>query len=267
MKAAAIQMDCILGDTDANVLKAVGLIREAAREGATLIALPELFSTGYRLDERYLDFAELIPDGKTVKAIESVAIEDKIFVVGCIVEKSKETGFVYDTAFIVGPNGYVGKTRKAFLWHQEKLFFCRGSLKREVFRTSIGNIGITICYEAGFPEIARYCAIKGAQVIVEVSALGIPRYKIWENLTRSRAMENGLFLVVADRVGSEMGVEFCGLSRIISPSGEVLAQASDRNSEAIVLADISYEEIARQRYRVPFLRDHLTSQDHPEQPI
>jgi len=222
------------------------------------VALPELFATGYRLDERYIDFAELIPGGPTTRAVERVAADNGVHVVGCIVERSAHTGLLYDSAFLVGPEGYLGKTRKSQLWQREQLYFCRGSLSREVFRTPVGNIGVTICYEAGFPEIPRYCVANGAQLLVEVSALGRPRYAIWETLIRSRAMENGVFVVAADRVGAEGETEFCGLSRVISPSGVILAKAPDSQSEAVVIADINLEEIAEQRQKVPFLRDYLS---------
>ncbi len=254
MKVAAIQMDCVLGEKEPNISKAMKFVKEAIRKGAKLIALPELFSTGYRLDELYYQFSEYIPEGDTVKKFEGIAKENQVYIIGCIVERDENRGLYYDTAFLVGPLGFIGKTRKSQLWGLEKLYFSPGTLERKVFDTELGKIGITICYEAGFPEIARHCAIQGADILVEVSALGMPRLYAWDLLTRSRALENGCFLVVADRIGKEKDSEFCGISRIVSPRGDVLVGAK---SEEVIIEEINLEDIASQRVALPYLRDHL----------
>ncbi|MFH1626034.1 MAG: nitrilase-related carbon-nitrogen hydrolase [Pseudomonadota bacterium] len=254
MKVAAIQMDCVLGEKDTNISKAAKFVKEAIQKGAQLIALPELFSTGYRLDELYYQFSEYIPEGDTVKQFEDIAKENQVYIIGCIVERSEDRGLCYDSAFLVGPQGFIGKTRKAQLWNLEKLYFSPGTLERKVFDTKLCKIGIIICYEAGFPEIARNCAIQGADILVEVSALGMPRLYAWDLLTRSRALENGCFMVVADRIGKEKDSEYCGLSRVISPKGNVLAEAQ---SEEVIVEEINLEDISSQRLALPYLRDYL----------
>ena len=172
-------------------------------------------------------------------------------------ERSVDRGVYYDTAFLVGPQGFIGKTRKVQFWHLEKLYFAVGNLERTVFDTKLCKIGIIICYEIGFPEIARNCAIKGADILVVVSAFGMPRLQNWDLLTRSRALENGCFLVAANRIGKEKDSEFCGHSRIVSPKGDVLVDAELK--EAVIIEEINLEDISSQRAEVPYLRDYLAS--------
>jgi len=258
VKVAAVQMDCVLGEKDKNIAKATKFVEEAGQKGAQLIAFPELFSTGYRLEENYYRFSEYIPEGDTVKEFEGIAKENQVYIVGCMVERGENRDTCYNSAFLVGPQGYIGKIRKAQLWGREKLYFSAGPLKREVFDTKLGKIGITICYEIGFPEIVRDLALQGADIIVELSAVGRPRAYAWDLMSRSRALENGCFVVVSDRVGKEKDTVFSGLSKIISPKGDILASAKNTESEEVIVKEIDLEDITSQRADIPYLKDHLT---------
>jgi len=254
VRVSAIQMDCKLGDVDSNLEKAEKLINEAVKDGAKLIVLPELFSTGYRLDEQYFDYAEKIPDGRTVKRIETIAKEKNVYIVGAIVEKSEVPGLIHDTAFVCGPSGFIGKYRKTHLWDKEKLYFTPGRDLNNVFDIGFCKIGIMICYEAGFPELARRAALNGAEVLVVVAAFGKPRLYAWDLMTKSRALENGCYLIASDRIGKEKDSEFCGHSRIVSPKGDVIKDAE--LDERILSEEIDLDEVYAQRRRIPYLRDY-----------
>ncbi len=145
MKAAVIQMECVLGEKDTNTSKAIELVQEAIQKGAQIIVLPELFSTGYRLDELYYQFSEYLPEGDTVKRFEFIAKENQVYIVGGIVEKGESRGLYYDSVFLVGPQGFIGKTRKTQLWRLEKLYFTPDNLEREVFDTKLCKIGRYTC--------------------------------------------------------------------------------------------------------------------------
>lgn len=258
IKVATVQMDCVLGEKDKNIAKATKFVEEASQKGAQLITFPELFSTGYRLEENYYRFSEYIPEGDTVKEFEGIAGKNRVYIVGCIVERGENGSICYNSAFLVGPQGYIGKIRKAQLWGREKLYFSAGTLEREAFDTELGKIGIIICYEIGFPEIVRDLAIQGADIIVELSAVGKPRAYAWDLMSRSRALENGCFVVVSDRVGKEKDTVFSGLSKIISPKGDILAAARNTESEEVVIGEIDLEDIASQRADIPYLKDYQT---------
>lgn len=248
-------MNCKLGDVNSNLEKAEKLVIEAVRSEAKLIVLPELFSTGYRLDELYFDYAEKIPDGSTVKRIETISKENHVYIIGAIVERSEITGLIHDTAFICGPSGFIGKYRKTHLWDKEKLYFTPGTNLNNVFNIGICRIGIMICYEAGFPEVARRAALNGADILVVVAAFGKPRLYAWDLMTRSRALENGCYLVASNRIGKEKDSEFCGHSRIVSPKGDIIN--GSEFDECILTEKIDLNEVSTQRRRIPYLRDYM----------
>lgn len=252
LKVAAVQMDCVFGDWQKNMDTAKLFVDQAFAQGAKLIVLPELFSTGHRLDEFYYDYSEYIPEGKTTKELAAWAKEKNIFIVGCIPEKGEVRGAVYDTAFLVGPNGFYGKYRKINPWWQEKLYFQPGD-NFVVWETEIGKLGSLICYDGGFPEIGRKLALKGADILVMPSAYGKARLYAWEIFTRARALENGCYLIAANRSGQEKNSEFAGNSRIVNPRGEVISQIED--GEGVIISEIDLDEIARQRRVIPYQQD------------
>ncbi|MEB3103854.1 carbon-nitrogen hydrolase family protein [Ferviditalea candida] len=255
LRAAAIQMNCILGDKQQNLSKAGQLIAEAVSLGAKLIVLPELFNTGYRVEEQDPDLAEPIP-GTTTDWMMEQAREHDIYLVGCIMEQGSPKGVVYDTAIITGPQGLIGSYRKIYLWNAELTRFCRGG-EYPVFELEFGCLGMQICYDVGFPEAARTLSQKGADIIVYPSAFGMPRLYAWDIATRSRALENGVYLIAANRSGIEKGqTEFCGTSRIVNPKGQVLAEAVQ--PDQVIVADLQLSDVIKQRREIPYLRDLLS---------
>ncbi|SHI60494.1 carbon-nitrogen hydrolase family protein [Desulfofundulus thermosubterraneus] len=248
---AAVQMKCFPGNKEKNLQKALTLIDDARSKGAELIVLPELFLTGYRVEEEDLALAETIP-GYAVEQLGKYAREKKVFLAGTIMEVGVKRGVVYNTAFLIGPDGLIGTYRKVHLWDREQLRWACGE-EYPVFPTPFGRVGIQICYEVGFPESARILTLKGADMLLYPSAFGLPRLYAWDLATRSRALENGVFLIAANRSGQEKDTQFAGHSRIVNPQGKVLAEA--KNDDEAIVATVDLAEIAEQRRRIPYLKD------------
>lgn len=249
---AAVQMECQLLNKAENLNKAASYIKKAVERDSKLIVLPELFNAGYRTEEKDHQLAETIPGGTTTDWFIKLATENEVYLAGAILERDQLDGIVYDTAILVGPEGYIGKYRKTHLWQKEKLRFTPGE-ELPVFQTNIGTIGLQICYEVGFPEISRTLTFQGADIIVCTSAFGKPRHYAWNLATRSRALENGVFLVAGNRCGKDKDTEFTGHSRIVDPQGNIINELGFE--EGIVVSTINLNEINQQRLAIPYLRD------------
>ena len=251
-KVAAIQMDCHLGQKGENLIKAKGLILQAVSQGAILIVLPELFSTGYRVEELDMELAETIP-GYTSKWMEELSQSKKIYLIGSILERSIISGIVYDTAVVTGPNGFIGSYRKIHLWDSENTRWAKGK-EYPIFDLGFARLGVQICYEIGFPEGSRVLSLKGADVIAYPSAFGKARLYAWDVASRSRALENAVYAIAANRVGNEKETtEFGGSSRIVDPQGRVMVEAT--NGDEVIVASVDLSFIQKQRQTIPYLRD------------
>ena len=189
LTVAAVQMNAVPYDLPGNLNKAEELINRAIKKNSKLIVLPELFNTGYRVEDRDTELAEEIP-GYTTTWLEQIAKKHNIYLSAAILEKTEIKGIIYDTAVLVGPGGLLGSYRKTHLWDVENIRFTKGD-DFPVFKTPIGNIGIQICYEIGFPEGARILALKGADIVLYPSAFGKARRYAWDIASRARALENG----------------------------------------------------------------------------
>lgn len=252
MKVAAVQMNCILGDRDANLEKAKALIEHAVKNNAQLVVLPELFNTGYRVEDRDMELAEPIP-GPTTEWMGNIASQHQLYMIGAILERGESEGLVYDTAVLVGPDGVEGAYRKTHLWDQENVRFTKGD-QYPVFQTPYGKIGLQICYEIGFPEGSRILSLKGADILIYPSAFGMPRLYAWDLATRARALENGAFLIAANRSGTEKSeTVFAGHSRIVDPLGRVMTETAKEDD--VIMAEIDLQLVANQRRTIPYLRD------------
>lgn len=263
IKVAAIQMSCIANDKDANVVKALELIEEAAKDGSRVLVLPELFTTGYycfsERNQELFEEAEPIP-GPTTRSIGEIAKEYGVYVVSPIFEK-EGPGLYYNTAPLIGPEGKViGKYSKTHIplsgGALEKYYFRPGS-KFPVFQTEVGNIGIIICYDRSFPETFRIVTINGAEVVL-VPSTRFPRPEAtvsedWEFIARTRARENGVFAIFVNRAGEEEGLKYSGHSLIVNPQGEILAQAGF--DECVITATIDLKEVDIFRRQRRYLRD------------
>lgn len=248
---SSVQMRCIPYDKEANLKHAEELVADAASKGAKLIVLPELFSTGYRVELKDRELSEPIP-GETTDWMVNLAAKYDVYLVGAILEAA-ENGSVYDTAVLAGPEQVIGTHRKMHLWGDESLRFRHGD-QISVFKLPFATVGLLICYEIGFPEMSRIQVQKGADILVYTSAFGKARYYVWDTASRSRALENGAFVVACNRCGQDSDTVFGGLSRVVAPDTTLLASAG-ADEEAVVCAEIDLSATTRMRKTLPYLRD------------
>ena len=255
IKVAAVQMTCELRDVDANLAKAERLLNEAVSKGAKWVIFPELFNTGYWIPKEDAQFAEDIPSGRTTQWMIAQAKKHNILVSGCIIANTANKGVVTDTVLTVSSKGLLGKYDKVHLWDSEQLRFQKGSVVPDPIQYEGLNIGQQICYEIGFPDISRLMVLKGANVIIYPAAFGKARYYVWDIQSKARALENGIYVIAVNRAGVDDNTVFLGgHSRIVAPNGEVLCEA-DRDSDAVLVAEIDLDKCTEARRTVPYLRD------------
>jgi N-carbamoylputrescine amidase len=261
-------------EPEANLRKAVAGIREAARGGAQIVCLQELFRSQYfcqRQDPSVFDLAEPIPSPST-EQLAQVARETKTVVVASLFER-RAAGVYHNTAAIFDADGsLLGLYRKMHIpddpLYFEKYYFTPGDLGFRAFDTRYGRIGVLVCWDQWFPEAARLTALQGAQILFyptaigwhprERAAFGAAQFEAWQLIQRSHALANGVYVAAVNRVGhegpAEAGLEFWGGSFVSDPFGGVIKQASqDKEEVLIVPCDLRRLEEVRRNW--PFLRD------------
>ena len=198
-----------------------------------LMVLPEFFATGYQFvsGDEVRALSEPVPGGPTTEMLAEVAGKKSAYIVGGLPEV--DDGRYYNSAVIVGPEGFVGSYRKSHLFFEEKLYFSPGNTGFRVFDTDLGRIGIMICFDWFFPESVRTLALKGAEVIAHPANLVLPYCPQGMPI---RCLENRVFAITANRTGSEERKEgkrltYIGLSQIVSPGGDVVLRASPDEEE------------------------------------
>lgn len=267
VRVACIQMEPRVGTKENNVAASTRLIEEAAANSANLLVLPELCNSGYVFESREEAFAlaEPIPDGPTVQAWSRAAKAHRIYLAAGIAERDGDC--LYNSAVLIGPDGFLGTFRKVHLWNKENLFFEPGDLGFPVFHTPIGRIGMAICYDGWFPEAYRLNALSGADIVcVPTNWVPIPgqaegREAMANILVMAAAHSNSLFIAAADRVGTEREQPFEGQSLIVSYTGWPVAGPASRTREEIIYADVNLQDARRGRNWNEFnqiLRDRRT---------
>ncbi|PYL64345.1 MAG: acyltransferase [Verrucomicrobia bacterium] len=273
-EVALVQMQCG-PEPEKNFSRSLEFIRDAAKQGAQIVCLPELFRSQYFCqteDHANFALAEEIP-GRSTSTLSELARELGIVIVASLFEK-RRAGVYHNTAVIFDADGKIlGKYRKMHIpddpLYHEKFYFAPGDLGFQAWPTARGKIGVCVCWDQWYPEAARLTALRGAEMIFYPTAIGwhpaekekfgAAQHSAWETIQRSHAIANGCYVAAANRVGHEKpahgpGVEFWGQSFIAAPSGEIIAKGSvDR--EEILTADIDWEEVDRHRTHWPFLRD------------
>jgi N-carbamoylputrescine amidase len=273
-----VQMRC--GDEpDANVARAEAGVREAARRGATLVCLPELFRTRYfcqREDAALFDLAEPVP-GPTTERMAALARELGVVVVASVFER-RAAGVYHNTAVVLDADGRIaGRYRKMHIpddpLYYEKFYFTPGDTGFAAFDTRVGKVGTLVCWDQWYPEGARLTALAGADVLLYPTAIGwhpsekaehgARQLAAWQTIQRAHAIANGVYVAAVNRVGYEGppdggaadgGLEFWGASFACDPFGVVLAEAP-RDAEAVLVVecDRAHQENVRRSW--PFLRD------------
>ncbi len=251
MKVAAAQISCELGNFAANMGKLRDFAMRAKNSGAELIVFPEMVDIGYSMPVIQKQ-ARRWSDG-AVPELQKIAKEKSIAIVAGISDRDGDS--IFNAQVFVDSRGNVlGKYRKMHLVTaaplDERVCFSAGN---EFVIRKVGdfNIGLSICYDLRFPEMARALAVKhAANVIVNSSAWPTVRAEHLRILALARAVENQSYVIIANRVGTDDGVTLCGGSLIIDPSGKILASASG-DREELIQAEISSESITETRKRVP----------------
>jgi predicted amidohydrolase len=248
---ACAQMDITLGDKEANLKKAIQAIQEAARLRVDLLVLPELFTTGFCLDKAG-ELAEA-QDGHSIKLLRDLASRFHIFLVaGSLLEQRGK--HIYNTCTLIGKDGkIVGSYDKIHLFppFAENQYLTPGATL-PLLKTNLGSFGVTICFDIRFPELFRSLALRGAQVIFVPAEFPIERISVWATLLRARAIENQVFVVGCNCVGSDGKHTFGGRSAIIDPAGKTLAQADDTSQ--IINAIVDLGRIVSVREQLPTLK-------------
>lgn len=243
MKIAGVQMDVRLGDAKGNLDRIADRFREATAGGAKLVVFPECAVTGYcfrDLDEAR-PFAEAIP-GPATEFLSGLCREANAFAVFGMLET--EGGEIYNAAVLTGPGGVIGAYRKVHLpYLGVDKFTSYGKRPFAVHAAGDVNVGLNICYDAAFPEASRALAIRGADLIALPTNWPPGAECVSAHVINARAMENGVYYIAVNRVGTERGFEFIGGSRICEPDGSTLAGADHRREE------ILYAEIEPARAR------------------
>lgn len=255
---ALAQISSRVGDKEHNIKEMEKKIKQAKRKGANLVIFPELALTGYVCRDLVYELAEPVPTGPAIRQITDITKRENMHVIfGMIEQSTKAGGVLHNTAVLIGPRGFIGKYQKMHLpthsVFEEKRYFRQG-YQTPVYETNIGKLGMIICYDIYFPEVTRLMRLKGAQLITCISASPSTRRGFFEVLTAARAIENTVFLTFTNLVGIEDGLQFWGGSRLIAPSGNVIAQAK-YDEEDLVVAKINYSDMKHVEAFVPTLRD------------
>ena len=277
LKIAFVQQSCGSADTSSNLRASIAAIKEAAQGGAELVMLPELHLGPYFCqteDCGHFDLAETIP-GPTTKILGSLAEELKIVIVASLFEK-RAPGLYHNTAVALEKDGnLVGKYRKMHIpddpGYYEKFYFTPGDLGFSPIDTSVGRLGVLVCWDQWYPEAARLMALAGADLLLYPTAIGWnpddePEEKqrqleAWVTIQRGHAIANGLPVIACNRIGLEpdpsgqsRGILFWGNSFAAGPQGEILCRGTEHETSVFILEiDRSRSEEVRRIW--PFLRD------------
>lgn len=257
IKIALAQIRSSRKSKEENLQKIEDFTARAKAQGADLVIFPELALTGYVLRDELYTLAETIP-GPSTERIEDLAKKVQMHIIFGMPELSLKTkATIFNTAVLTGPAGLIGKYRKMYLpthsIFEEKRYFRQG-YQANAFNTTVGNIGLIICYDIFFPEVCRLTRLKGANLIVCISASPAVRKVYFELLTTARALENTAFLAYVNLAGVEDGLHFWGGSRVIGPTGDLLAKAKYYD-EDLVTCEVDYRDLKGAETFIPSLRD------------
>jgi N-carbamoylputrescine amidase len=269
VKVGLIQMGCN-ESPDKNLKKAIARIGEAAKKGAQIVCLQELFRSQYFCqteDIALFKLAETIP-GPTTESLGKEAKQNKVVIVASLFER-RAAGVYHNTAVIIDEKGQItGKYRKMHIpddpLYYEKFYFTPGDLGFQTHNTSVGKVGTLVCWDQWFPEAARLTALSGAEFLFYPTAIGwlpeedeemnLAQHSAWETIQRAHAIANGVYVVVVNRVGREGQLTFWGQSFVVDPFGRIIAKASADKEEVMVI-ECDLDKIEETRQNWPFLRD------------
>lgn len=249
MKIALIQLHSIPGSVKKNVEKGISMYKKAVAQGAQLVVYPELWTCGYYLESQ--DFLDAASNNDWIlKEFQELAQKNETVIVLPLPQKKGDK--LYIGLYIMERDGNVIKEyQKSFLWGREQQYFTHGDREYNCVETSVGKLGVLICYDIEFPEPSRILALKGAELILVPSVWSVPALNRWQIQLPARALDNTVFVAGINNVGEGA----CGHSKVVSPLGEVIAEAS-KAEEEIVLCNIDYNEIKTVREKIPYLKEY-----------
>ncbi len=253
--AAAIQFTVQQGDLAANLTYVRAALGRVADQGAQLVVLPEMWSTGFS----YRTLSELAQQTDAVVAeLQELSARHRLVIIGSQPEPAGD-GRVYNTAHIIDNGSLVARYRKLHLFSllgEDRAF--KGGEGWCLAETSLGKVGVIICYDLRFPELSRRLALEGARLICVPAQWPKPRQEHWRTLLRARAIENQLYVAACNACGPIGKLDLFGMSMIIDPKGEVLADAGEQPGE--ISAPLSWEAMDAWRAQIPCFNDRRPEQ-------
>ncbi len=253
VRTAMVQMDVVHGDTERNLAVALANLEKCADRGAEIVALPEMWLTGYAFRDLVNLAATAVPGA--IEQLREAARRFKLTIVaGSMPELAPEK--VYNTAYVIDPAGQVLDTYRKihlFSYSGEERFIAGGDRLPPMLTTGDTKYGVTICYDIRFPEVFRPLAVQGAQIIFVPAQLPHPRLNHWRILLQARAVENQTFIVGCNRVGRVKQLEYFGHSMVVDPWGEILAEGGE--DEAILVADLDLSQVEATREKMTVFAD------------
>jgi predicted amidohydrolase len=258
-KLAVVQMDCIVGEIERNLGRIEDLTTQAASDGANLVVFPECATTGYFVADRVEGLAEPIP-GPSSRRLQSLAQKFGMYLMVGMIEAADGTH--YDDAILFAPNGDLHVYRKTHLFGPEREIYSPGD-RPVVVDTPLGRLALTVCYDLMFPEYIRSLVLDGARVILNSTDWITNPWQTtmgWEestvsSLARIRALENGVYVAMADRVGEEAGWTSLGGSTIASPTGRAVVVLGSQEGIGAAHVDLDSPDLARWAEIATYLQD------------
>lgn len=246
-----VQMDVALGKPEVNLARVREQTREAARRGARLVVLPELWSTGYDLEHAAGQAAA--PGTGIFAAMSDLAREQRVHLAGSCLSLLGPDRFG-NTLLLAAPDGPAAYYSKLHLFRlmDEHRYLTAGE-RPVLAETPWGKAGLAICYDLRFPELFRLYALAGARLILLVAEWPYPRLVHWQTLLRARAIENQLYVVACNRVGSSGETRFFGHSCVIGPDGAILAEGG--TEEELLTVELDLERVGQVRAAMPVFGD------------
>lgn len=255
VRIACCQMQSGLGTKEANITKMIAMLNEIVSKGdVDLVIFPELAVTGYECSDLYESLAEGFPEGDSIKRFCEQARKHGIHIVFGFIEKAEKDGrpVLYNSAAMIDDRGNaLGCYRKSHLVDGEETKYFEKGTEYKVFDTSIGKIGIVICWDMAYPEPARILALKGAEIIAAPAAWETePNEGDWEIVNAARSFDNVLYLATCNHVGTDRELSFFGRSKISGPLGRPIVEAGDGEEIISASVDLSVLPELREGYYV-----------------
>lgn len=252
IKIACMQMKSSLGDKKENLHKIMKYIEQITEDkDVSLIVFPELALNGYECSELYERTAESFPDGDSIQTLCKAARDHNVHLIFGFVEQGEKDGkpCLYNSAAFVDNEGTaIGCYRKSHLVEGEETSFFEKGMEYPVFDTKIGKVGIMICWDTAFPEVARIMAIKGAQIIAVPAAWENPKGDDWDIVQSARSFDNVLYVASCNHVGRDRDLSFFGKSKIVGPLGKTISQAEEEETAVMAEVDLSILNELRNGY-------------------